>query len=223
MGQMYNFPLTTQADTKAIKQKTVWTETRPHFVTTKEQSRILSLFWSMTVLSVSLRWFTNTERWGENTKNMFVTVTNKKPVIGKIAEGEILGSFAGPGTNGQVITIKAAGKTPVGKYVVIQMRTKGVLSLADVKVECPGPPPCTSVTEANVQLSTDHPSRHKSYQAKNCVDGDPSTFCHNKGTEQNPFLVLEYDSPVSVPEVVVTNRNMYGERTKNMFVTVTNK
>merc|ERR1711874_372942 len=114
----------------------------------------------------------------------------------------------------------ATGKAPVGKYVVIQMRTNGVLNLADVKVKCPAPP-CTSVTEANVQLSTDHSSRR--YLGKNCVDGDPSTFCHNKGSEQNPFLVLEYDSPVSVPEVVVTNRNMYGERTKNMFVTVTNK
>merc|ERR1711874_152411 len=116
----------------------------------------------------------------------------------------------------------ATGKAPVGKYVVIQMRTNGVLNLADVKVECPAPP-CTSVTEANVQLSTDHSSRGSRYQAINCVDGDPSTFCHNKGSELNPFLVLEYDSPVSVPEVVVTNRDGSGDRTKNMFVTVTNK
>jgi len=154
---------------------------------------------------------------------MFVTVTDKMPVQGAIAEGEILGSFTGPGNKGQVIKIKAKGKEPVGKYVVIQMRTNGRLNLAEVKVVCgSGPPSCPTAQVAKiVHLSTVHPS----YPGENCLDGNPNTFCQTRQeSRQNPFLVLEYYSRVSVPEVVVTNRaDCCGDRTKNMFVTVTDK
>merc|ERR1711874_328911 len=79
---------------------------------------------------------------------------------------------------------------------------------------------CGIYPSANAQLST----VHSNYPVENCLDGNPSTFCQNKESEQNPFLVLEYDSVISVREVVVTNRaDCCGERTKNMFVTVTDK
>merc|ERR1711970_1546299 len=81
--------------------------------------------------------------------------------------------------------------------------------------------PSSQVKKENVKLSSYN--SNSGYEPGKCVDYNPSTFCHNEGPEQNPFLVLEYDSPVSVPEVVVTNRaDCCGQRTKNMFVTVTN-
>ena len=48
-----------------------------------------------------------------------------------------MGTFEGPGTNGQVITIPPPPTSITGKYVVIQLwKQSGVLNLLEVKVLC---------------------------------------------------------------------------------------
>ena len=49
-----------------------------------------------------------------------------------------MGTFAGPGTNGQVVTITSS-KPVTGKYVVFQLKEESqVLNLNEVKVTCSG-------------------------------------------------------------------------------------
>ena len=48
-----------------------------------------------------------------------------------------MGTFEGPGTNEQVITISPPPKSVTGKYVVVQLwKQSGVLNLLEVKVLC---------------------------------------------------------------------------------------
>ena len=50
-----------------------------------------------------------------------------------------------------------------------------------------------------------------------------TSICHTN-TERYPFLVLEYDNPVKVSEVIVYNRDdCCGDRLKNLHVIVTDQ
>ena len=53
---------------------------------------------------------------------------------------------------------------------------------------------------------------------RECIDGDESSWCI-RPLEDYPFLVLEYDNPVTVSEVTVYNKN----RLKNLHVIVTDQ
>ena len=57
----------------------------------------------------------------ERTKNLEVRVTNNLPTSGDsmFIGGNLLGSFQGPATNAQMITVKESPK--VGRYVLVQM------------------------------------------------------------------------------------------------------
>ena len=46
-----------------------------------------------------------------------------------------------------------------------------------------------------------------SYPASNCIDGDPSTFCHSSGTSSKAWIHLDLGSAVSVALVKIYNRN----------------
>merc|ERR1719187_1887591 len=76
---------------------------------------------------------------GDRTANLNVIVTDKYPEKGKKAEGTTLGTFEGPATNGQVITITSM-EPITGKYVVIQLlKDSGIINLLEVKVLCSTP------------------------------------------------------------------------------------
>ena len=61
-------------------------------------------------------------------------------------------------------------------------------------------------------------------RAENCIDGDTVvSFCNTGGREEAPWLVLEFNALVHVRRVVIYNRNISGNRLKNLEVRVTNE
>ena len=71
---------------------------------------------------------------GERTRNVEVRLTNDLPTSGDqmYTGGELLGTFAGPGGNGEIIKVEGFALT--GRYVLIQMDNKDCLNLLEVEV-----------------------------------------------------------------------------------------
>jgi len=72
---------------------------------------------------------------GDRTKNMKVWVGDQLPTTagGEYSSGRLLGTFKGPGTNGQKIDIQS--KTGLqGRYVILQMSQTIAINLADIEV-----------------------------------------------------------------------------------------
>ena len=67
-------------------------------------------------------------------------------------EGELLGTFAGPGGRGQIITIDGNFNV-TGKYVLVQMNNTEVLNLHEVEVF--GPPPTFETECKPLKVVTD--------------------------------------------------------------------
>ena len=63
---------------------------------------------------------------GERARGLQVFVSDSLPTTAKVrfTKGHLLGSFSGPGTNGQLIDI-VGKKSLVGKYVIIQTNPSG--------------------------------------------------------------------------------------------------
>ena len=82
---------------------------------------------------------------GERLRNVEVRVTNVLPTSGstRFTGGQLLGTFDGPGSNGQIIPITSADSL-CGKYVLVQMTLPGgetdVLNLLEVTAS--GVPSC---------------------------------------------------------------------------------
>ena len=76
----------------------------------------------------------NKNKNGAKTKNLEVRLTNELPTSGDqmYTGGELLGTFAGPGGNGEIIKVEGSALT--GKYVLIQMDNKDCLNLLEVGV-----------------------------------------------------------------------------------------
>ena len=70
----------------------------------------------------------------ERTKNLEVRVTNDLPTSGEsmFTGGNLLGSFQGPATKAQIITVKGSPK--VGRYVLVQMNNPESLAFHEVTV-----------------------------------------------------------------------------------------
>ena len=57
---------------------------------------------------------------------------------------------------------------------------------------------------------------------ENVFDGNKNTFCHTNG-QNYPFIYVKYSEIVTISSVTIVNRNdLYGSRTKNLYVTITN-
>ena len=71
---------------------------------------------------------------GERTKNLEVRLTDGVPTTGErmYTGGQLLGSFQGPGTDGQIISV--SGSARIGRYVLIQMNNPEPLNLHEVSV-----------------------------------------------------------------------------------------
>ena len=67
-------------------------------------------------------------------KNVEVRVTKELPTSGEkmFTEGELLGTFAGPGGLGQIISVE--GPTRTGRFVLVQMNNTEYLNLHEVEV-----------------------------------------------------------------------------------------
>ena len=73
-------------------------------------------------------------RWcAERTKNLEVRVTDELPTSEDemYTGGQLLGTFAGPGTPGQIIKVEGPART--GRYVLIQMNSRDCLNLHEVE------------------------------------------------------------------------------------------
>ena len=70
---------------------------------------------------------------GDRLENVEVRLTNSVPGSGAtmFTGGELLGTFAGPGTNAQVVDVEGQA---TGKFVLVQMDNHNYLNLAEVKV-----------------------------------------------------------------------------------------
>ena len=68
------------------------------------------------------------------TKNLEVRVTDELPTSDSqmYTEGQLLGTFQGPGTKGQIIRVESSAKT--GRYVLVQMNNSDCLNLHEVEV-----------------------------------------------------------------------------------------
>ena len=66
-------------------------------------------------------------------KNVEVRLTDELPPSGDqmYTGGQLLGTFAGPGTNGQIVKVEGTART--GRYVLIQMNNRGSLNLHEVE------------------------------------------------------------------------------------------
>ena len=66
-------------------------------------------------------------------KNVEVRLTDELPPSGDqmFTGGQLLGSFDGPGTNGQIVKVEGTSRT--GRYVLIQMNNRGSLNLHEVE------------------------------------------------------------------------------------------
>ena len=71
---------------------------------------------------------------GDRTRNLEVRLTEELPTTGATmyTGGQLLGTFQGPGGNGQVISVSGSAKT--GRYVLIQMNYQEVLHFHEVSV-----------------------------------------------------------------------------------------
>ena len=68
------------------------------------------------------------------TRNLEVRLTDELPTTGDrmYTGGQLLGTFEGPGTDGQVISVSGSAKT--GRYVLIQMNHQDVLHFHEISV-----------------------------------------------------------------------------------------
>ena len=71
--------------------------------------------------------------YGGNFKNVEVRLTDELPPSGDqmYTGGQLLGTFAGPGTNGQIVKVEGTART--GRYVLIQMNNRDCLNLHEVE------------------------------------------------------------------------------------------
>ena len=68
-------------------------------------------------------------------------------------------------------------------------------------------------------------STYREWNGVTCIDDDITNFCHTN-RERYPFLVVEFDQPVTVSGVVIHNRrncNSCAGRTSNLHVIVTDE
>ena len=89
---------------------------------------------SITVVNIKI--YNRNDCCGDKTKDLEVYVSNTLPHTAqeRFPEGNKLGSFKGPGTNGEVIELAVAEEeAPVGKFVIIQMQSTHI-NLAEVTV-----------------------------------------------------------------------------------------
>ena len=96
----------------------------------------------------------DSDHYYQRLKNVEVRVTDKLPTSGEkmFTEGELLGTFAGPGGRGQIITIDGNFNV-TGKYVLVQMNNTEVLNLHEVEVF--GPPPTFETECKPLKVVTD--------------------------------------------------------------------
>ena len=67
-------------------------------------------------------------------------------------------------------------------------------------------------------------SEHGGHPATNCIDGDMTNICHSREpAERSPWLAIDYGTSVTVNRVEIFNRNIYGNRLKNVDVRVSNE
>ena len=76
----------------------------------------------------------------ERTRNVEVRLTDELPTTGDTmyTGGQLLGTFKGPATQGQIISVNGSAKT--GRNVLIQMNHQDVLHFHEVSVFRPGLP-----------------------------------------------------------------------------------
>ena len=73
------------------------------------------------------------DHYGSRLRNVEVRLTDDLPPSGDqmYTGGQLLGTFDGPGTKGQIIKMEGPAKT--GRYVLIQMNNRDCLNLHEVE------------------------------------------------------------------------------------------
>ena len=73
------------------------------------------------------------DEWGSRTKNLEVRLTNDLPTSGDqmFTGGKLLGTWAGPGKDGEIVKIEGSALT--GRYILIQMNGRDCLHLLEVE------------------------------------------------------------------------------------------
>ena len=73
------------------------------------------------------------DHYGSRLRNVEVRLTDELPPSGDqmYTGGQLLGTFAGPGTPGQIIKVEGPART--GRYVLIQMNSRDCLNLHEVE------------------------------------------------------------------------------------------
>ena len=102
--------------------------------TLKEQAPWLLLDFQNRVEVTRVDIYNRADCCGERTRNLIVRLTDEVPTTGSTmyTGGQLLGTFQGPGTNGQVISVSGSAK--IGRYVLIQMDYQQPLNLHEVFV-----------------------------------------------------------------------------------------
>jgi len=160
---------------------------------------------------------------GDRTKNVKVWVGNQLPTTTntEYSQGALIGTFVGPGTNGQVIEVTSQ-KGFEGRFVVVQMSLTEVINLAEIEVY--GKPAVTKeIAPVAVRMSSVWRGYHQGVRelpGHLCTDNKlgPISICHTKGGETWPWIAVEIPQSI-VRKVKIINRgDCCGDRTKNMKV-----
>merc|ERR1711962_749292 len=151
---------------------------------------------------------------GRRMKNMKIWVGKDYPTNTSVeyTGGILLGTFSGPGTQGQVLPINTDEEV-VGTHVVVQMKTD-YINLMEIEV-FGEPAPVTEIIsplEAKMSSTWDFP-------VSNCIDGNPHTMCHSRGLGPYPWITLVIPRSI-VRGIRITNRatGCCWDRMKNMKV-----
>merc|ERR1712112_369057 len=153
---------------------------------------------------------------GDRMKNMKIWVGKKYPSTtrSEYTGGALLGTFEGPGTNGQVVDITSKTKVE-GTHVVVQMETD-YINLYEIEVFGELVPD-SEIKPLDAKMS----SVHGNSPAANCIDSSATNgkMCHTAGKESYPWVTLVIPRSI-VHKIRITNRNSHGDRMKNMKIWV---
>ena len=179
--------------------------------------------------------YNRNDQHGSRTKNVEVRLANELPESGTemFSRGELLGTFAGPGSQGQQIEIISpeGWEQKMGIFLIIQMnmgKSKDHLNLNEVfayGIEAEKLVP-TRALMSSVFTATDNIV----FSPDKCIngrrDGLRDDICHTKA-EKAPWLAIGFEEnrTVSIQAVVLFNRNdstAPWKRTKNVEVRLAN-
>jgi len=208
--------------------------------TEEEPTPWLAIDYGTAVTVQRVEIFNRRQCCGDRTRNVDVRISDVLPTSGSqmFSGGTLLGSFAGPGTDGKMIPI--SGQAASGRFVIVQMNNGNdvPLNLKEVKAfggSGPPPPlpsgPGVELKPVGATLSSTL-QNNNNFGAAKCIDGNTegpdegvsdgasADFCHTE-EEPTPWLAIDYGTAVTVQRVEIFNRRQCcGDRTRNVDVRI---